>query len=128
MSPNRKHWLQYEERKAHDAKVQSTSSPHPLASSVLTASKSRTVLGDPPNTEFVANLRGCRVGLVVGNGLSIDLRQSVQAALANWDTQSPLGWKVATPNAPTTALLSETSLPHLFRGTRSRGGKGAVKG
>jgi hypothetical protein len=45
------------------------------------------------------------VGLIIGNGLSIDLHQSNEA-LGTWNPSSPLGWDLRAPNHPDEHLLN----------------------
>jgi hypothetical protein len=38
-----------------------------------------------------------RIGLIVGNGLSLSFRTHAGSRLARWDTSSPLSWPIGTP-------------------------------
>ena len=57
-----------------------------------------------------------RIGLIVGNGLAIDLRQTVEPLLADWDTQRPLQWSIATPGQADQPFLE--ALPHFDKAIR----------
>ncbi len=46
-----------------------------------------------------------RIGLIVGNGLPIDLRGFLSPSLKEWDPQHPLDWQLWTPEKPDTPLL-----------------------
>jgi len=50
-----------------------------------------------------------RIGLIVGNGLPIDLRGFLSPSLEVWDPQHPLDWQLWTPGKRDTHLLK--SLP-----------------
>lgn len=54
-----------------------------------------------------------RIGLIVGNGLSLDLRACRPNILDRWNTQSPLNWDLFTPGKPEIPWLE--SLPNLKR-------------
>ena len=43
--------------------------------------------------------------LIVGNGISINLRDQFSGRLKNWDTRSPLGWRVHNPSDKSQDLI-----------------------
>lgn len=54
-----------------------------------------------------------RAGLIVGNGLSIDLINFLGHSLETWDPQRPLEWNLSTPGNKTIPLLE--SLPRFSK-------------
>ena len=53
------------------------------------------------------------IGLIIGNGLVIDLRSFLKPSLKNWNPQKPLGWELFTPGKPDIPLLE--SLPYFAK-------------
>jgi hypothetical protein len=49
-------------------------------------------------------LSGQRVGLIVGNGLALDLQASFRE-LEQWNPSAPIAWKVSALDAPNVAVL-----------------------
>jgi hypothetical protein len=65
----------------------------------------------PPPTNLNSTNKAARIGIIVGNGLAMDLRQHLPQALGPWNTQQPLRWILPTPGRPDLRWLE--ALPHL---------------
>lgn len=46
-----------------------------------------------------------RIGLIVGNGISLSFREYAGNSLSDWNTNFPLSWNIPTPNQPEKLLL-----------------------
>lgn len=57
-----------------------------------------------------------RIGLIVGNGLAMSLRQFFGPFLDEWNPQGPLGWQRGNPGKPWLSLLQ--SLPRFAAAIR----------
>ncbi|SDF75936.1 hypothetical protein [Sporolituus thermophilus] len=57
-----------------------------------------------------------RIGLIVGNGMALSLRQFLSPRLDEWDPRCPLSWQLATPGKPWFPLLQ--SLPRFAAAIR----------
>lgn len=58
-----------------------------------------------------------KIGLIIGNGLSLDFRKHAGEVLADWNPNTPLSWNIPTPGQPGAPLLQH--LPH-FRDALER--------